>query len=91
MGKELSKIINHSVETRNVVVGLSQRTQIHRDLIAQNTESIEEIKDEIRYQTKRMLYHQEVMNEMSKQIDEQWEIGAYSLEPLPKENEKVDG
>ena len=74
MGKELSKVIQHSIETRDIVEGLSQRTQIHQDLIIQNFESIKEAKDEIRNQTKMILYQQEIMNEMSKQIDEQWEV-----------------
>ena len=74
IGEELSKVINYSIDTRNVVQGLSQQTQIHRDLIVQNYESIKEVKEELRNQAKFILYQQEFMKDIAKQVDLQWLI-----------------
>ena len=74
IGEELSKVINYSIDTRNVVEGLSQQTQIHRDLIVQNYESIKEVKEELSNQAKFILYQQEFMKDIAKQVDMQWII-----------------
>ena len=69
IGQELSKVINLSIDTRSLVEGLSQQTQIHRDLIVQNYEGIKEAKIEIRNHMKIILEQQEFMNEMAKRIN----------------------
>ena len=47
LGKEVSKVINFSVDTRNIVDGLSYQTQIHKDLIIQNQNDIHDIYKEL--------------------------------------------
>ena len=74
ISQELSKVINYSIDTRTIIEGLSQQTQIHQDLIVQNYESIKEIKNEIRNHIKIILEQQEFMEEMAKQINLQWDV-----------------
>ena len=40
LGDKISKVINFSVDTRDIVDGLSYQTQIHKDLIVQNHNDI---------------------------------------------------
>ena len=40
LGDTISKVINYSVETRDIVDGLTYQTQIHNDLIVQNQNDI---------------------------------------------------
>ena len=74
MGEELSKVIKYSIDTRSLVEGLSQQSQIHRDLIVQNYESIKEAKTEMRNHIKIILQQQEFMKDIARQIDLQWGI-----------------
>ena len=74
ISQELSKVINYSIDTRTIIEGLSQQTQIHQDLIVQNYKCIKEIKNEIRNHIKIILEQQEFMEEMAKQINLQWDV-----------------
>ena len=47
LGDKISKVINYSVETRDIVDGLSYQTQIHKDLIVQNHNDIVNIYKEL--------------------------------------------
>ena len=74
LGIELNKVIKFSVETRDLLDGLINQTQIHRDLIVQNNESIIEIKNEIKNQINVILSHQQILKDFAKELDLHWTI-----------------
>ena len=68
LGIEVSKVINFSVETRNIVDGLSYQTQIHKDLIIQNHNDIVNVYKELGNQADYIIaqgnYLKEIANEV---------------------------
>ena len=70
IGDEVNKVINFSIDTRNIVQGLAYQTQIHKDLIIQNYNDLIDIKEEFCNQAKFFLEQ----NEILKMILKKWKI-----------------
>ena len=68
MGKEVSKVINFSVDTRNIVDGLSYQTQIHKDLIIQNQNDIHDIYKELGNQADYIIAQGNYLKEIANQV-----------------------
>lgn len=68
LGIEVSKVINFSVETRDIVDGLSYQTQIHKDLIVQNHNDIVNIYKELGNQADFIIAHGNYLKEIANEV-----------------------
>ena len=68
LGVEVSKVINFSVDTRNIVDGLSYQTQIHKDLIIQNHNDIVNIYKELENQADFIIAHGNYLKEIANEV-----------------------
>ena len=74
IGNEVNKVINFSIDTRNIVQGLAYQTQIHKDLIIQNYNDLIDIKEELCNQGKFILEQNEIWKSLSEENKEQWKF-----------------
>ena len=74
LGEEVNKVIKFSVDTRDIVDGLSYQTQIHKDLIIQNNNDCIEIRKELINQADFIISQHEFMKELSKENQAQWQL-----------------
>ena len=90
LGVEVSKVINFSVDTRNIVDGLSYQTQIHKDLIIQNHNDIVNVYKELENQADYIItqgnFLKEIANEVyyQKNILQQHEEKIFELQKFVK-------
>ena len=74
LGAEVAKVVNFSVETRNIVDGLSYQTQIHKDLIVQNHNDVVNIYKELENQADYIIAHGTFLKEIANEVYYQREI-----------------
>ena len=74
LGAEVAKVVNFSVETRNIVDGLSYQTQNHKDLIVQNHNDVVNIYKELENQADYIIAHGTFLKEIANEVYYQREI-----------------
>ena len=74
LGNDISKIINFSVDTSNIINGLVNQNQINKDLIVQNHNDCIEIKKELKNRVNIILQQQELLKDISEQMGSQWKV-----------------
>ena len=71
LGETISKVINYATNTQNIVDGLCYISQLHDNLIIQNYNDIIKLKKEINNQRDYLIYRNEILKEMIKEINQQ--------------------
>ena len=74
LGNNISKVIEFSVDTDNIINGLIDQNQINQDLIVQNNNDIIEIKKELKNHANFILMHHQHLQDISKSLELQWKI-----------------
>jgi chromosome segregation ATPase len=74
LGDTISKVINYSVDTRDIVDGLSYQTQIHKDLIVQNQNDINNIYKELDKQWDFIITQNNILKEIINEVNYQRNI-----------------
>ena len=71
LGNKISKVINFAIDTRDIVDGLANQTQIHKELIIQNENDIIQIKKELNKQWDFIISQNDILNDIIDKVNHQ--------------------